>query len=79
MSVYDEAVVRKQIVVPPEIDARVRQLARQLGISQSAVIARAVLAMPEPQPQLARMLSFAGAIPDGASQLSEQVDDVLYG
>lgn len=71
--------VRKQIVVPSEVDARIRHLASLMGISQSALIARAVLALPEPEPQLDRILAFAGAIPDGPSRLSEQVDDVLYG
>jgi hypothetical protein len=80
MGVYSNDVVRKQIVVPPEVDAHIRALAARLGISQSAVIARAVMAFPDPQSQLESILAFAGAIVgDGPSNASEEVDEVVYG
>jgi hypothetical protein len=71
--------IRKQIVVPPDVDARVRRLAQQRGVSQSAVIVDAIRTMSEPEQDLERLLSFAGTIDGPAEALSEQVDAVLYG
>jgi predicted transcriptional regulator len=71
--------IRKQIVVPPDVDARVRRLAQQRGVSQSAVIADAIRNMPEGEQDVERIVSFA-AITDGPVEpLSEQVDAILYG
>lgn len=71
--------VRKQIVLPDDVDRRLRRLAEQRGASQSAVIADAVRALPEPQDQLAQMLAFSSSIEGGPADLSEEVDRVLYG
>jgi len=70
---------RKQILVPPDVDARIRRLARLKGISQSAVIVEAVRALPDPDQDVDRFMSFAGAIKGAPPRLSEQVDAVLYG
>lgn len=70
---------RKQILVPPDVDARIRRLARLKGISQSAVIVEAVRALPDPDQDVDRFMSFAGVIKGAPSRLSEQVDSVLYG
>jgi predicted DNA-binding protein len=70
--------VRKQIVVPTEVDKRIRRLARQKGISQSALIVEAVEAMPETSSQLDHLLAFAGVVKAAPAQLSEEVDEVVY-
>jgi hypothetical protein len=71
--------VRKQIVVPPDVDARVRRLSRERGVSQSAVIVEAVRSLPEQDQDVERIIAFPG-IADGAPEpLSEQVDAILYG
>jgi len=71
--------IRKQIVVPPDVDARVRRIAQQRGVSQSAVIVEAVRSLPDREQDVDRITSFAG-ITDGPSEaLSEQVDAILYG
>jgi hypothetical protein len=70
---------RKQILVPPDVDARIRRLARLKGISQSAVIVEAVRALPDPDQDVDRFMSFAGVIKGAPPRLSEQVDSVLYG
>lgn len=71
-------VIRKQITVSPDVDRRIRQLASQKGISQSAVIAEALAALPDPAGQVDRILAFAGAIKDAPPHLSEEVDETLY-
>ena len=72
--------VRRQITLPPDIDARLRQIAAQSGRSQSAVIADAIRELPEPSDQLARMLAFAGIIKGGGTEpLGRMVDEILYG
>jgi hypothetical protein len=57
--------VRKQITVPPEVDRRLRRLARQQGIAQSA--------LPDPSDQVRSVLSFADIIKDSPPRLSEEV------
>ncbi len=71
--------VRKQIVVPDEIDRRIRRLAAQRGTSQSAVVADAIRALPDDDGQFERMMGFAGAIKNAPRRLSEEVDSTLYG
>lgn len=71
--------VRKQIVVPSEVDKRIRRLARQRGISQSALVVEAVAALPDSSTQLDHFLTFSGVIKGPAANLSEQVDEVVYG
>ncbi len=70
--------VRKQIVVPPEIDRRIRRLAREKGISQSALIVEAVAALHDSKDQIEQVLGFAGVIKDAPPKLSEEIDKVLY-
>lgn len=71
--------IRKQILVPPDVDARVRRIALQRGVSQSAVIVEAVRSLPDREQDVERIVSFA-AITDGPQEaLSEQVDSILYG
>lgn len=79
LSVYDcRMLVRKQIVVPAEVDKRIRRLARQKGISQSALVVEAIESMPETSSQLDHLLAFAGAVKEAPPRLSEQVDEVVY-
>jgi predicted transcriptional regulator len=73
------SMVRKQILVPPDVDARVRRIAQERGISQSAVIVEAVRSLPEAHQDVQRILSFAGIIDGPAEALSERVDEILYG
>jgi hypothetical protein len=70
--------VRKQIIVPSETDKRIRRLARQKGISQSALIVEAVEALPETATQVDHVLAFAGVIKGAPPTLSEDVDEVVY-
>ena len=72
-------IVRKQITIAPEVDRRLRKLARQRGTSQSALIAEAINALPDPSDQVRGVLSFAGVIKDAPPRLSEEVDETLYG
>ena len=71
--------VRKQIVVPREIDARIRRLAARRRTSQSAIIVEAVRALPEERTQIDQMMDFAGVVTGAPPRLSEEVDSVLYG
>src|SRR5438128_9782012 len=70
--------VRKQIIVPSETDKRIRRLARQKGISQSALIVEAVEALPEKSTQVDQVLAFAGIVKGAPPTLSEAVDEVVY-
>jgi hypothetical protein len=67
---------RKQIMVPPDVDARIRRLARLKGVSQSAVVVEAVRALPDPGQDVERLMSFAGVITDAPPDLSEHVDSI---
>lgn len=71
--------IRKQIVVPEEVDARLRRLAAERGLSQSALIVEAIQLLPAADDQLARTLAFAGSVKGGPATLSEEVDETLYG
>jgi len=70
---------RKPILVPEDVDARLRQLAAERGLSQTGVIVEAVRALPDAQDQLARVLAFSGSIKGGPRKLSELVDRTQYG
>ena len=70
--------VRKQIMVPSEVDKRIRRLARKKGISQSALIVEAVEALPDSSSQVDHLLAFAGVLKDAPRKLSEEVDEVVY-
>lgn len=71
--------MRKQIVVPPDVDARVRRLARQRGVSQSAVFVEAVRALDDERQDVERIVSFPGIADGPPEALSEQVDTIVYG
>jgi predicted transcriptional regulator len=69
--------IRKQIMVSEDVDARIRRLAEERGLTQSALIAEAVKQLPDAQDQLERMRRFAGIINEGGeSNLSTRVDDI---
>ena len=70
--------MRKQIMVPSEVDKRIRRLARKKGISQSALIVEAVEALPDSSSQVDHLLAFAGVLKDAPRKLSEEVDEVVY-
>ncbi len=72
------ALVRKQIMVPSEVDKRIRRLARKKGISQSALIVEALEALPDSSSQVDHLLAFAGVLKDAPPKLSEEVDEVVY-
>ena len=71
--------IRKQIVVPPDVDKRVRRLAARRGVSQSAIIVEAVRTLPEPDQDIERIVSFPGIDDGPVEALSEQVDAIVYG
>jgi hypothetical protein len=64
-------IIRKQITIPPDVDRRLRRLARQQGISLSA--------LPDPSDQVRSVLSFSGTIKGASPRLSEGADAMLYG
>ena len=70
--------VRKQIMVPSEVDKRIRRLARKKGISQSALIVEAVESLPDAASQVEHVLAFAGVIKGAPPTLSEEIDEVVY-
>jgi predicted transcriptional regulator len=70
--------IRKQIVVPNDVDGRLRRLAAQRGMSQSALIVEAIRGLPDADEQLAGTMSFVGSITGGPATLSEEVDETLY-
>lgn len=70
--------VRKQIVVSPAIDARIRRLARARRISQSRLISDAVEAFGGAEDQPSGVLAFAGTIKHAPGKLSKEVDKSLY-
>lgn len=64
-------------MVPADVDARIRLLAAQRGVSQSAVIVEAVQAVRGQNLEL--IVNWPGAIDGPEEALSEQVDATLYG
>ena len=70
--------VRKQIVVSPEVDARIRRLARTRRVSQSRIVAEAVEALGGAEEQLVGVLAFSGTIKTAPRRLSVEVDKSLY-
>jgi predicted transcriptional regulator len=71
--------IRKQIVIPPDVDRRVRRLAHKRGVSQSAIFVDAVRTLPEADQDVERIVSFPGIDDGPVEALSEQVDAILYG
>jgi hypothetical protein len=68
--------VRKQILVPAALDKKIRQLAQDRGISQSALIVEAVEALLGASGQIDDLLPFIGIIKGAPPGLSESVDDI---
>jgi hypothetical protein len=68
--------VRKQILVPAALDKKIRQLAQNRGISQSAPIVEAVEALFGASGQIDHLLPFIGIIKGAPPRLSESVDDI---
>jgi hypothetical protein len=68
--------VRKQILVPAALDKKIRQLAQNRGISQSALIVEAVEALFGASGQIDQFLTFIGIIKGAPPRLSESVDDI---
>jgi predicted transcriptional regulator len=81
MSVHTrQRAVRRQLTLPADVDARLRQIAAERGESQSAIVAEAIRNLPEPSDQLARMLAFVGTIKGGGTEpLGRMVDEIVYG
>lgn len=80
---YDWAVashVRKNITLPRSLDERLRKLARKRGTSQSGLIVQLVETGLEAEvSQVDSLLRFAGVIQGGPPDLSETVDETVYG
>ena len=68
--------VRKQILVPAALDKKIRRLARNRGISQSALVVEAVEALLDASGHADHLLPFIGVIKGAPPRLSESVDDV---
>jgi predicted transcriptional regulator len=67
------------VTLPPDVDARLREVAARRGQSYSAVVADAIRSLPDPSDQLARVLALAGTIRGGGPEsLGRVVDDILY-
>lgn len=82
LSVYHLAMVthvRKNITLPRTLDKRIRAAARKRGTSQSGLIAHLVEAgLAADESQLDRLLAYAGIV-SGPADLSETVDETVYG
>jgi nucleotide-binding universal stress UspA family protein len=70
--------VLKKILVPAAMDKKIRRLAQERGISQSALIIEAVEALLDASRQRDHLLPFVGVIKGAASKLSETVDEAIY-
>jgi ribbon-helix-helix CopG family protein len=68
--------VRKQILVPAALDKKIRRLARERGISQSALVVEAVEALLDASGHADHLRPFIGVIKGAPPRLSESVDDV---
>lgn len=68
--------VRKQVLVPVALDKKIRRLAEERGISQSALIVEAVEAVLDATGQTDYLLPFIGVIKGAPPSLSESVDDI---
>lgn len=80
---YSDAVathVRKNITLPRSLDERLRKIARKRGTSQSGLIVQLVeTGLEAEQSQVDSLLRFAGVIQGGPPDLSETVDETVYG
>lgn len=83
MSVYNAAMashVRKNITLPRSLDDRLRKMARKRGTSQSGLIVQLVeTGLATQESQVDSLLRFAGVIQGGPPDLSETVDETVYG
>ena len=71
--------IRKNISLPVELDAEVRELARRRGTSQSGLISHLVrLGLASADVQGDPLLSYLGSL-EGPVDLSESVDATVYG
>jgi hypothetical protein len=71
--------VRKNITLPRALDEKLRIAARKRGTSQSGLIVRLVEAgLAAEASQIDRLRGFLGVV-DGPADLSETIDDTVYG
>jgi hypothetical protein len=71
--------VRKNITLPRALDEKLRTAARKRGTSQSGLIVRLVEAgLAAEASQIDRLRGFLGVV-DGPADLSETIDDTVYG
>ena len=70
--------VLKKILVPAALDKKIRRLAQERGMSQSALILEAVEALVAASGQPDHLLPFVGIIKGAPPKLSESVDEVVY-
>jgi CopG-like RHH_1 or ribbon-helix-helix domain, RHH_5 len=72
--------VRKNITLPRSLDERIRKTARKRGTTQSGLIVYLVEAgLASEDSQIDRLLQFAGVIKGGPADLSETIDETVYG
>lgn len=72
--------VRKNITIPLALDERLRAAARKRGTTQSGLIVQFVEAgFASESSQIDSLLRFAGVIEGGPANLSETVDETVYG
>ena len=70
--------VRKNVSLPAELDAEVRELARRRGSSQGGLIAHLVrLGLASADADGDRLLRYLGSL-EGPVDLSESVNDTVY-
>jgi hypothetical protein len=71
--------VRKNITLPRALDEKLRTAARKRGTSQSGLIVRLVEAgLAAEASQIDRLRGFLGVV-DGPADLSETIDETVYG
>jgi hypothetical protein len=72
--------VRKNISLPRSLDQRLRTVARRRGTSQSGLIVHLVeKGLAAEEGQVDRLLRFAGILKGGPPDLSETIDETVYG
>ena len=71
--------IRKNVSLPAELDAEVRELARRQGTSQSGLIAHLLrLGLANADTEGDPLLRYIGSL-EGPVDLSESVDAAVYG
>jgi metal-responsive CopG/Arc/MetJ family transcriptional regulator len=72
--------VRKNITLPRSLDERLRKVAQRRGTSQSGLIVHLVeTGLAAEESQVDRLLRYAGVIQGGPPDLSETIDQTMYG